>query len=169
VRLSKPNTLPKNSDLGFMTLAEQISRDYQEFLKLIVVPPLSERYGLKLREIRVLMCLEDVKSDLSATELADTLRQDPSTITRSLIALVRGDFIETHESVKDGRSKRINLLVKGQEAASLINDIIETELNEIDDEEGLAESLRSDAVYTERMLEVRERAKFVLNAAKGRT
>ena len=166
MRFLKSKFLADNSDINFMTLAEQIYKDYLDVIKLVVVPRVGKSHKLKLREIRVLMSLGSSTSAVSASELAEQLRHDPSTVTRSLVILVRGNFIVTTENEADGRSKMIALTEKGKNTAAECREVFEDFLSDIDAGEGLEESLRTDDVYVERLVDISKRATFVLDSAK---
>lgn len=168
VRFSKSKFLSENVDLSFMTLAEQIYKDYLDALKYSVVPKIEPTHKLKLREIRVLMSLGNATSDVSASELAEQLRVDPSTITRSLVILVRSDFIEIYENEADGRSKMIRLTEHGQNVAKECHEVFKSFLTDIDSTDGLQDSTRADDVYVERMTDISKRAAFVLRCSRHR-
>ncbi len=166
MRFSKLKFLAENSDLNFLTLAEQIYKDYLDTIKLVIVPTVGKTHKLKLREIRVLMSLGSSTSAVSASELAEQLRHDPSTVTRSLVILVRGNYIDTTENEADGRSKMISLTEKGKDVASECRKSLEAFLSNIDAADGLEDSLRSDEVYIQRLTDISRRAAFVLERAK---
>lgn len=166
MRFSKSKFLSANADLSFMSLAEQIYSDYVDTIKLAVVPKIDKTHALKLREVRVLMSLSEATTDVSASELADQLRHDPSTITRSLVILVRGDFIKTYENQSDGRSKMIGLTEKGADVANFCHKTLDAFLSKVDSVHGLEDSQTPDELYVERMIDIGKRAAFVLEKAK---
>jgi len=98
VRFSKSKFSIDNADLNFMVAAEQIFNDYLDVLKLIILPKIDGKHDLKFRELRVVITLGSSNGPISATDLSLQLRQDPSTITRSIIALVRDGYVVTEES-----------------------------------------------------------------------
>lgn len=151
-----------------MILAEQISKDYTEVLKLIVVPAVKALYDLKLREVRLVMGLGKSREAISASELADQLRQDPSTVTRSLIILVRGGFVTTVENEADGRSKMISLTDKGQAAARLCYDSFDDFLTAIERASDTSVIRRPEGTTVDRINDIKKRAAFVLRKAKGK-
>jgi len=152
-----------------MTLAERVYRDYIDVIKMIVVPEMDAAAKLKLREVRVLMSLGYSTAAVSASELAEQLRQDPSTVTRSLLILVRGGFIKTFENQADGRSKMIALTEEGEILAMKCRNVLEGFLAEIDQTDGLEDSLRPDEIYVERLTDISKRASFVLEQAKRKS
>jgi len=158
--------MPESSDLSFMTLAEKIYKDYVEAIKLIVADQINSENGLKLREVRVLMSLGYSTAAVSASELAEQLRHDPSTITRSLVILVKEGYIKTFDNEADGRSKMIALTTRGQKLAAKCQEIFDGFLSEIDGVDGLEESQSPDDIYLKRLEDISRRANFVLECAK---
>ena len=107
------------ADLRYFTFAEWISGDYNEFVKKTVVPFFTKSYNLKLREIRVLNAIAASGSDsATASYVAEVLRQDPATITRSLVILIGKGFVLSEEDFSDARSRILKPTEKGQAAAS---------------------------------------------------
>ena len=123
--------LPTSPDLRVLALAEQISRDYVEIIKAEVVPEIFETYALKLREIRVLMLLGQLNEPRSAAQLAETLRQDPATITRSSLSLIGARFLYTSDNPDDNRIKNLNLTQKGQIAAAKCIQLFEQAISDL--------------------------------------
>jgi DNA-binding MarR family transcriptional regulator len=149
-----------------MTLAEKIYKDYIDVIKIIVTPAIKSETKLNLREVRVLMSLGYTTAAVSASELAEQLRHDPSTVTRSLVVLIKGGYIKTFENQADGRSKMIALTQAGRDLATKCHDILDSFLAEIDGADGMEDSQRSDDVYVERLMDISQRASFVLEQAK---
>lgn len=118
------------SELEVMMLAEQVYRDYSDILKSSVIPDITKAFGLKLREVRVLDCAAKLKGHVSAANIAEHLRQDPATITRSMVSLIGLGFVTTSESFEDGRSRVINLTEKGNEVVELYNTLLRTALRQ---------------------------------------
>jgi len=104
-------------DLVYFLHAENISRDYNDFIKNTVLPEFRKQYVLKLREIRVLTAIASCDKAAYASYLSDLLRQDPATITRSLIVLIDQGYVESEEDIKDARSKLLKTTQKGSDAA----------------------------------------------------
>ena len=104
-----------------MTYAEQMQKDYTDVLKAAVVPIVTKQFGIKIREIRVLVCAHQLGNRVAGTDIANALRQDPATITRSLITLVGLKFVETTDNYEDGRSRLILLTDKGNQAVACFN------------------------------------------------
>jgi DNA-binding MarR family transcriptional regulator len=111
------------SELQTMIIAEQVYRDYMDILKSSVMPEIIETFGLKIRDIRILANAAEQNGRISAADIAHNLRQDPATITRSMVSLIGLGFVTTSESFEDGRSRVINLTDKGFEAVGLYNDL----------------------------------------------
>jgi|GEM_PF-1502315 len=107
------------ADLRYLSFAEWISGDYHEFVKKSVVPFFIKTYKLKIREIRVLNAIaaSDEKNP-TASHISEVLRQDPATITRSLVILIGKGFVLSEEDFSDGRSRILRPTEKGQAAAA---------------------------------------------------
>jgi len=107
------------ADLRYLSYAEWISSDYNEFVKKSVLPHFAKPYNLKLREVRVLNAIADAKDERpTASQISDILRQDPATITRSLVILVGKGFVVSQEDFKDGRSRILQPTEKGSAASA---------------------------------------------------
>lgn len=105
------------ADLRYLSYAEWISGDYNEFVKKTVLPQFKKTYPLKLRETRVLNAIASAERPPSATYISDVLRQDPATITRSLVILVGKGYVVSEEDFNDGRSRLLKTTPLGTEAA----------------------------------------------------
>lgn len=165
--LDSEQYLPKPADLQVFLLSDQISRDYTEILRNEVVPKISEKYGIKLREIRVLMCLESsLKRHTSAADVADMLRQDRATITRSSIILIGEKCIYTTPNLDDSRVKNLHMTDKGIEIATVSRELFNAALIDVQDYQEL-ESLTAKDVKTLTILEkLEKRARFLLLLVK---
>jgi DNA-binding MarR family transcriptional regulator len=117
-----------SSELETMIVAEQVYRDYLDILKSSVIPEITKTYKLKIREMRVLACAAKLNGQISAADIATTLRQDPATITRSMVTLIGHGFVSTSESFSDGRSRVINLTDKGFNAVDTYNSLVQKAL-----------------------------------------
>lgn len=163
----KEKPLPKNSDLQTLVLTEQISRDYIEILRAIVVPDIVSQYGLKLREIRVLMCLMNSPAQyMSASEVAEHLRQDRATIARSSIILIGAKYVRTSPNLDDSRVKNLYLTERGIEAAQSCLDIFEKRLNEIQDFDEIDGSLLQGETNLATLKAMETRGRLILQLAK---
>ena len=161
----KEKSLPENTDLQALTLSEQISRDYVELLRIIVAPDILERYNLKLREFRVLMCLAASTSQfMSASEVADSLRQDKATIARSSIILIGMKHIYTAPNLDDSRVKNLYLTESGREVASACFTLFDNRLEEIQAFDEISDSIldAKDTLATLKALEVRSQQILLL-------
>lgn len=107
------------ADLRYLSFAEWISGDYHEFVKKSVVPFFTKTYKLKIREIRVLNAIaSSEEKSPTASHISDVLRQDPATITRSLVILIGKGFVLSEEDFSDGRSRILKPTEKGEAAAA---------------------------------------------------
>lgn len=112
------------ADVGLFFAAEQIFRDYQEFLKNAVLPGISERYNLKIRELLALVCIGSAVRPISARDLSEVMRQDPATMTRSNVVLIGKGFIVTSKSFEDNRVKVLTITPEGQEVVDLYRELV---------------------------------------------
>lgn len=116
----KDKLLPEDTDLKAFILTEQISRDYLDTIRTEVAPDIIEDFGIRLREIRILMCLGLSSNHyMSATEVANILRLDRATVTRSSIILIGKNYIHTTPNLEDSRVKNLYLTEKGHEISLL--------------------------------------------------
>lgn len=112
------------ADLRYLAHAEWITGDYNEFVKKSVVPFFTKTYKLKIREIRVLNAIASSEDkNPTASQISEILRQDPATITRSLVILIGKGFVVSEEDFSDGRSRILKPTEKGQAAATHFLDI----------------------------------------------
>jgi len=123
-------------DLVYFLHAENISRDYNDFIKNMILPEFRKQYALKLREIRVLTAIASCDKAAYASYLSNLLRQDPATITRSLIVLIDQGYVESEEDSKDARSKLLKTTQKGSDAADHFLDIFKKMIGTVVDISG---------------------------------
>ena len=112
-------------DLRAFSYAEWIVGDYMAFIKSVVMPVFTKTHKLKLREIRVLTTILISGRNITASEIAEFLRQDPATITRCMVVLIGKGYAESSENYSDGRSRILALTDSGKEAAQLFIDIFD--------------------------------------------
>lgn len=105
------------ADLQYLSYSEWISGDYNDFVKKSILPAFNGKFKLKIRELRVLNSIAATEYDVSATEISEELRQDPATVTRSLVMLIGQGYVESFENFHDGRSKLLKLTEKGEAAS----------------------------------------------------
>lgn len=120
-----------NSDIGLFFAAEQISRDYLDFLKVAILPRIAEKYDIRIRELLALICIGSAIRPISSSELATLMRQDPATMTRSNVVLIGQGYIRTTKSFGDSRVKILNITEKGQKLFDLYEQLLEDTLAEI--------------------------------------
>lgn len=139
-------TALSHNDLNYLSYAEWISGDYNEFVKRTILPRFSRRFPLKLREMRVLITISEFNSLKTAGEIAEHLRQDPATVTRAMVILIGKGFVMSKENFHDGRSRILTLTEKGTSASTYFFHLFETALATIpqqDDEETILEVLKA--------------------------
>ncbi len=113
------------ADLRYLSYAERISGDYNEFLKKTILPQFQKRFSLKLRETRVLDAIAQSERPPTASHISDVLRQDPATITRSLVILIGKGYIISEEDYNDGRSRLLRTTQEGKDAAKYFLDVFD--------------------------------------------
>lgn len=148
------------ADIALFFAAEQIFRDYQEFLKNAILPGITDSYDIKIRELLALVCIGSAVRPISSRDLADVMRQDPATMTRSNVILIGQGYISTSKSFEDNRVKVLNITPKGQEVVDLYRKLVAKVLEKIS-EHYLMKQSNFDAEKTaeEFVFPLRERAK----------
>lgn len=111
------------ADLQYLSYAEWISGDYNEFVKKTILPVYKKKYPLKLREVRVLNAIASFEHPPSATYVSEVLRQDPATITRSLVILIGKGYVVSEADYNDGRSRLLITTPEGKQAADYFVEI----------------------------------------------
>lgn len=165
--LYKEKSLPENADLRALMFAEQISRDYIEIIRTEVVPEIFEKYKIKLREIRVLMCLGcSTEKYMSASEVTGSLRQDRATIARSSIILIGEKFVYTTPNMDDSRVKNLYLTPKGTQVAAECIDLFERRLKDIQALGELEGAFIEEEETTSILKTLEKRARLILHLSK---
>jgi len=103
------------ADTTFQNYAEKISADYSEIIKYRVLPLLPQRGDLKLRELRVLTCILFFTIPITPAQIAEILRVDPATISRSVQKLEKANMLKREKNGRDARSIRLILTPEGRE------------------------------------------------------
>lgn len=163
----KEKPLPENVDLQALVLTEQISRDYVEVLRTVIVPDIHSEHGLKLREIRVLMCLASSPAQyISASEVADHLRQDKATIARSAIILIGAKLVRSTPNLDDSRVKNLYLTDEGRQVAQSCTDLFETRLEEIQELDEMEDFILQGEYTLASLKALENRGRLILQLAK---
>ena len=93
------------------------------------MPLFNKSHPLKIREIRVLTNIVSSVEPPTLKDVAEYLREDAATITRSTIILTGNGYILTVVDSHDGRSRRLVATEKGEQAAQhfifIFNQVIE--------------------------------------------
>ena len=105
------------ADTTFQALSEKIADDYAAIIKNCVVPSLGDAKGLKIRELRILVCLEFYDVPLSPAHIAAMLRYDPATVTRAVKCLERAEMVRREKDRHDTRSILLHLTESGLKLA----------------------------------------------------
>lgn len=105
-----------SDDLKHLMYSEWVMADYTSLLKKSVMPIFVKRYPLKMREIRVLTNIVQAEDNPTLKDVSEYLREDPATITRSVIILTGNNYIISETDSHDGRSRRLVATEKGEQA-----------------------------------------------------
>jgi DNA-binding MarR family transcriptional regulator len=108
-------------DTTFQAYGERISDDYDYILRKIIVPGLPSVGDLRLRELRILSCLDFFEPPLAPMQLSELLRFDPATVTRSVNNLVKAGMVIKRNNRRDTRGVLLSLTTKGQVMADNFN------------------------------------------------
>ncbi|MGJ8564109.1 MAG: MarR family winged helix-turn-helix transcriptional regulator [Alphaproteobacteria bacterium] len=106
------NLESKDMDLFFMV--GQIVRDYEEFIKNAVMPEITAKHEIKIRELLVLICIQSALQPVTSADIATVMRKDPATMTRSTLVLIGKKYITTMRSRTDNRGKILQMTDQGQ-------------------------------------------------------
>lgn len=147
------------ADLKYLSFAEWISGDYNDFVKKTVLPVFSKKYPLKLRETRVLNSIASSEYKTTASDVSENLRQDPATITRSLVILIGKGYIVSGEDIHDGRSRLLKPTDLGLEAHNCFLRIFKESIDQIVDNTGVEKFEFDDNSLTRSLELVALRAK----------
>ena len=158
------------AEVGLFFASEQIFRDYQEFLKNAILPQISERYELRIREMLALVCIGSAIQPISSSNLADVMRQDPATMTRSNVVLIGKGYISTSKSLQDSRVKVLNITPKGQEVVDMYHELVSDTLERFN-EHYLMQQIDFDAEKSvvEFAMPLQERAKNLAKLSTDRS
>lgn len=107
------------ADTTFQALSEKVADDYDSIIKSCIVPSIGETHGLKIRELRVMACLEFYEDALTPAHVAAMLRYDPATVTRAVTRLIESNMITKESNLQDTRSVLLALTDNGHELAKL--------------------------------------------------
>ncbi|WP_017932148.1 MarR family winged helix-turn-helix transcriptional regulator [Robiginitomaculum antarcticum] len=100
--------------LVFQLLCRRISRDYLVFFKRHAVSKLTADPKIKLRELRILMCIEYLNRPSAPHEIVSVMRYDPATVTRAITILCRDGYTDHVVSDRDEREKPVWLTDNGR-------------------------------------------------------
>ena len=104
-------------ELLFQKYCARIASDYMTFFNRHAIKPLGAVPKIKIRELRVLMCLESFGEASTSVRMAKEMRFDKATIARATAALTDGGYIAAETSDIDDRAKPFWLTEKGLKAA----------------------------------------------------
>lgn len=134
------------ADTTFQNYAEKIASDYTDIIKARVLPNLKNLGDLKLRELRILICLHFFDIPITPAQVAEILRFDPATVSRAIRKMEKVGKLTREDNGKDKRSIRLKLTAEGIKLAEVYVDTISDVFNEL--EQGLLYGLSAEEKTT---------------------
>lgn len=153
--------------LVFQLLCRRISRDYLVFLKRHAVIKLTSDPIIKIRELRVIMCLEYFGKPTAPHKIAKLMRYDPATVTRALTILSRDGYVQSIDSSDDEREKPVWITDKGRIAADEYKTVSWDALRAADEITGHILSEAQIRQCSAALLVLRDRSYVFSNYRKG--
>lgn len=101
-------------DFELFLTVNQVYRDYEEFIKNAVMPTIKTDFDIKIRELLVLICIDSAALPVTSADIANLMRKDPATMTRSTLTLIGKGFIESSRSHTDSRGKVLQMTEAGR-------------------------------------------------------
>lgn len=145
-------------DTTFHNYAEKIASDYADIIKAIVLPSLKDAGGLKLRDLRILTSVYFFDVPITPAQVAEILRYDPATVSRSIKKLEKEGFIHRSDNGKDKRSIRLHLSDKGAELGREYTEAISVEFSRLESELLYGLSDEEKAAFLNVMVKISRRA-----------
>lgn len=106
-----------NIDMTIHGLCSHISKDLHVFIKKQILKKMDDLKGLSLREIDVLMCVAYFNGPVTSSDVAETIRFDPATVTRATSHLIENGYLAKEDNYEDARSVLLCLTDKGDALA----------------------------------------------------
>ncbi len=142
----------------------QIVRDL-DFMKGSVL-----QTGCSASEIHILLELEN-SGELAVSELADRLRQDKSTASRNVKALVKAGYVQKLADPKDKRVYRLSLTPAGLEKAASVNQLANSQVGEaleLLDEEDCQQAVHGIELYARALQRSYQLYRIVIRPVEAR-
>lgn len=102
-----------NIDMTIHGLCTHISKDLHVFIKGQILKKMDDLKGLSLREIDVLMCVAYFNDAVTSSDVAETIRFDPATVTRATGQLIEQGYLTKEDNYLDARSALLRMTDKG--------------------------------------------------------
>lgn len=110
-------------------MSSQISKNYKRFIEKHVMSNMPALSRVNIRDLRVLMAVNYYNEPVTPQEIAEVLRFDPATLSRSTKALEKNNLIYREYDNGDNRSFDMMLTDLGKETAttyqSVAHDVLE--------------------------------------------
>lgn len=109
-------------------ICKNVSEDYGKFLNTHVIKKMLKGKKIKLRELRVLMCLHHLKVPTVPSKIAKIMRMDPATVSRAVKILIAENYLEVFNDIQDERAKPLWIKNLGVELATEFADRVDEAL-----------------------------------------
>ena len=139
------------TDTVLQSLSEMTSDNYTHIIKTCVMPYIGETHGVKMREIRILTCMELHDVPLNAGHIAELVRYDPATVTRAMSRLIDANMVLRKRAQEDTRIVTFTLTDSGRALLSLYNTRVKTVFTTL---EGMMEKSLSEDEQAEFLIAV---------------
>ncbi len=150
-------------ELLFQMYATRISKDYMTFFTRHAIKPLTARPKIKVRELRVLMCMEYFGETSTSIHIAKTMRYDKATVARAAAQLIADGYITQTGCDMDEREKPLCLTAKGHDAAQEYKLTSLAALHRADQITGEPQDIKTQRRALAALLMLRGRAKVFAN------
>lgn len=151
----------KPNEMGVFFAAEQSSRDYLDFIKNAVLPQIAGKVDLRIRELLTLYCVGSAPTAISLSEIANVMRQDAATLTRSSIVLVGQGMITTSKSFQDSRVKLLHITDAGKEVSGLFHKVMDNALGQIGSDADIQYFAGGEDLYDTSINRIQRRAELL--------
>jgi len=144
-------------ELLFQMYCARISSDYMTFLNRHAIKSLTAVPKIKVRELRVLMCLDYFGEASTSISVAKIMRYDKATVARATSTLIEDGYIASEISDTDDREKPLWLTDKGHEAAQEYKILSLSAIQKADDVTGGARDVETIRRSLAALLMLRDR------------
>ena len=115
--------LVRQFDLNAHIIADKMASSYEAFIKRELMSRLHGFNGLRVRELRALMCIHFLQGAVTSADIVEMLGFDPATVSRAVKRLMDADMIEGSQDNRDTRMIRLTLTDRGIDIAEQYEDL----------------------------------------------